>query len=134
MTNSSLWLLLLLRTADRRGRCAAELDHAAGDAIAGVASRVGLVIVGLGVDHERRAVVVEQRVRLALLQRNRRVDDLDRKLAALRHIKVRHVAGMALAGQDAVLVVARIEMRAGGLERGLAFADGMDVERMLARR
>ena len=74
------------------------------------------------------------RVRLALLQRDRRVDDLDRKLAALRHMQVRHVAGMALAGQDAVLVVAGIEMRAGGLERRFAFADGVDVERVLAGR
>ena len=119
------------RAADRR---AARLDHAAGDAVAGVAGRIGLVVVRLGVDHQRRAVIVEQRVRLALFQRDRRVHDLDRKLAALRHVQVRHVAGMALAGHHAVLVVARIEMRAGGFERRFALADGMNVEGVLARR
>ena len=58
---------------------AALLDHAAGDAVAGVAGRIALVVVGLGVDHERRAVVIEHRVRLALLQRDRRIDHLDRR-------------------------------------------------------
>ena len=62
------------------------------------------------------------------------IDHLDRQFAALRHVQIRHVAGMALARHHAVLVVARIEMRPGGFKRRLAFADGMNVESVLAGR
>jgi hypothetical protein len=108
------------------------LDHAAGDAVAGVAGRIGLVVVGLGVDHQRRAVGVEQRVRLARLERDLAVEDLDREIAVLRHMQVGHVAGVALARHHAVMGVARIEMAPGGFERRLAFADGVNMEGMLA--
>ena len=41
---------------------ALSLHDAAGDAVAGVAGRLARVIVGVGVDHERGAVVVEERI------------------------------------------------------------------------
>ncbi len=54
------------RRADLRGR-----ENAAGDPRAAIAARVGPVIVGRGVDHDRRAVGVEQR-RVAAEQRRAR--------------------------------------------------------------
>ena len=55
-------------------------------------------------------------------------------LPLVRHMQVRHVAGMrALRVHQAVLGLVGIEMRAGRFEVGrLAFADGMDMEGVLA--
>ena len=52
-------------------------DHAAGDAAAGIAGRIGLVVVAAGMDHDGRAVGVEHRVRLAFLERDGGVHHLD---------------------------------------------------------
>src|SRR6266581_2374609 len=41
-------------------------DHAAGDAVAGVAGGVGDLVVRLGVDHHRGAALLEGGIRLAL--------------------------------------------------------------------
>src|SRR5690349_14735874 len=60
---------------------AAWLNDAAGDAVAGIAGRIGLVVVRLGVNHQRRAVAVEQRIRLALVQGDGFVQHLDREFA-----------------------------------------------------
>src|SRR5882724_8749583 len=37
-------------------------DNTAGDAVAGVAGWIGLLIVGLGVDYERQAAIAEDRM------------------------------------------------------------------------
>jgi hypothetical protein len=84
------------------------------------------------VDHQRRAVIVEQRIRLALLERHVDSQHLDLEIAVLRDVQVRQIAGMAITGQHAVLVIARVEVRTGRLKRGLAFADRVDVHGVLA--
>ena len=70
MDEMSAFGLFRRTAADCRGRALA--DDAAGDAVAGVAGRIALVVVRLGVDHERGAVVVEQRIGLALVERDLR--------------------------------------------------------------
>ena len=45
------------------------LHHAAGDPIAGIARRIGLVIVWPGVNHQRRAARMKQRIH-SVAQRN----------------------------------------------------------------
>src|SRR2546423_7657158 len=50
-------------------------DRAAGDSIAGISGRVGLHVVGLGVDHERRAASGEHRMRVVGGERDVRRDD-----------------------------------------------------------
>ncbi len=72
--------------AQARGRFlpAGLLNDAAGDAAAGVAGRVGLVVVLAGMDDQRRAVGVEHRVRLALVERDRRVKHLGGQFARLQ--------------------------------------------------
>src|SRR5262245_7666715 len=83
-------------------------------------------------EHDRGAAGMEDRVGLALVERDRGVDHLHLELAVLRDVQVRHVAGMAAARQEAVLVVGGIEMRPRRLEGRLALADGMDVEGVIA--
>src|ERR1051326_6654543 len=68
-------------------------DDAAGDAIAGVAGRVGLHVVGLGVNHERRAGAAEERVG-AVAERHQLVRERLRRRAGLQHGEVVHVAGV----------------------------------------
>jgi hypothetical protein len=86
-------------------------------------------------DDDCRAIGIEQRIGLALDQRDHRIGDLDDKFAVRRNVQVGHVAGMgALLGFHAVLVVAGIEMRSCAGERRLALADCVDMEGALARR
>src|SRR5262249_60677123 len=119
----------------RDARASTRRDNAAGEAGAGVAGRVALVVVHALMNHDRGAVGVEERIRLALLERDRRIQYLDRQLAVLRNMEVRHVAGMTMARQHAVLLLGRIEVWARRCEGGrLAFGGGMDMERMLACR
>src|SRR5262249_10875769 len=110
-------------------------DNAAGEAGAGIAGRVALVVVHAFMNYDRGAIRVEERIRLAFLQRDRRIQYLDRQLAVLRDMEVRHVAGMTMTRQHAVLLIGGIEVRASRCERGrLAFGGGMDMERMPACR
>src|SRR5581483_123063 len=110
------------------------LDHAAGDPTAGVTCRIGLVVILAGMNHQRRAVGVEHRIWLALVEGNVSVDDFDPQLAACRNVQVRHVTGMmSVHGHHAMLLVGWIEMPARAGERRLAFADSMDVKGMFAR-
>src|SRR5262249_14732585 len=110
-------------------------DNAAGEAGAGIPGRVALVVVHALVEHERGAGRVKERIRLAWLQRDGRIQYFDRELAVLRDMEVRHVAGMTVARQHAVLFIGGIEVRACRVEgRRVALTDGMDMERMLARR
>ncbi len=110
-------------------------DHAAGDAVAGIAGGVGYIVVLAGVDHERGAGLLKQRARLVLGERDVLVDDGHLELAARRHDEVRHVAGVvAVGGVQTVLLLRRVEVRTGRGEGRLALADGVDVEGVLARR
>ena len=81
------------------------LDHAARDAAAGVPGRVGLIVILAGVDNERRALRSEQRVRLALLQRDIPVEHLDRDLATGGHVQVGHVSGVVTLGMVVSLIL-----------------------------
>src|ERR1035441_9147798 len=69
------------------------LNYSAGDSGAGVAGGVGLVVVGLGVNHQSRSALVKQRVRTVaegdVFGHDRRVG-----VAHLVHIEVQQVAGM----------------------------------------
>src|SRR5262245_27354922 len=120
----------------RRDDCAStRRDNAAGEAGAGVAGRVALVVVHAFMNDDRGAVRVEERIRLAFLKRDRRIQYLDQQLAVLWDMEVRHVPGMTMARQHAVLLIGRIEVWARRCEGGrLAFGGGMDMERMLACR
>src|SRR5262249_15771862 len=110
-------------------------DNAAGEAGAGIPGRVALVVVHAFVNHDRGAGRVKERIRLAWLQRDGRIQYFDRELAVLRDMEVRHVAGMTVAPQHAGLFLGGIEVRACRVEgRRMALTDGMDMERMLARR
>ena len=97
-----LWIVEALR-GDPRGastrRCATTGragDNAAGEAGAGIAGRVALVVVHAFMNYDRGAIRVEERIRLAFLQRDRRIQYLDRQLAVLRDMELRHVAGMTM--------------------------------------
>src|SRR6516162_11738743 len=86
-------------------------------------------------NHDRGALRAEERIRLAWLQRDRGIQYLDRELAVLRDMQVRHVAGMTVARQNAVLLVSGIEVGARRCEAGpLALGGGVDMECMFARR
>jgi hypothetical protein len=52
-------------------------SYSACDAAAGIAGRIGFVIVGIGVDDQGGTIRLEHRIRLVLLQRDRRFDDFD---------------------------------------------------------
>ena len=69
---------------------------AARDPAARVACRVGHVIIRHRVEHDRRAIRVEQRSR-ACGERDIRFEHLDRKFAIGRHVDVREIAGMRTA-------------------------------------
>ena len=97
-----LWIVEALR-GDPRGastrRCATTGragDNAAGEAGAGIAGRVALIVVHAFMNDDRGAVGSEERIRLALLERDRRIQYLDRQLAVLRDMELRHVAGMTM--------------------------------------
>ncbi len=92
-------------------RRAQELhDHAAGDTAAGIAGRIGLVVVDASMDHYRRTVGPQYQIGHALLQRDCGIHHLDYKLAALWDMKIRHVAGVVtLWRHEAMLLAARVE-------------------------
>ena len=110
-------------------------DCAAGDAVAGVAGGIGFVIVGFGMDDDRRAAVAEQRL-WAVAE----IDVIVLKLgvgdASGVHLDISHVAGvMAFGIVESVLLAVGIEMRARGLEVWtIAFGILMKVDRVFAGR
>src|SRR5262249_647498 len=111
------------------------LDYTAGDAAAGFTGRIGFVVVLAGMNDHRRAVRIEYRIWLAFLEGDGGIQDFHRQFTACRNMQIRHVTGMlSIGGHHAVLLFCRIKMSAGSGERRLAFADGMDVKSVLARR
>src|SRR5438046_7144892 len=111
------------------------LNDAAGDAGSGISRGVGLVIVRVGVNHERSASRVEERIR-ARRERHVTRSDGDVILAASEELNVRQVACVcALWVRGAVLFHSRVEMAAGAGEvRRVALADGVNVQRVGAGR
>jgi hypothetical protein len=108
-------------------------DHAAGDTPTG--GRVGFVVVHAGMDHDRCSVGAENRMGLAPLQRDRRIQHLDHKLAALWNVKIRHIAGVgALRRHEAMLLATWVEVSAGGIERRVTFSDRVHMKGMFACR
>jgi len=109
-------------------------DHAAGDAIAGVARGVGLVVVSFGVDHDGGATVAEKRIHSVA---ESHVVILERKPGFSFGIdrEVPHVAGVVpFWTVQPMLLARRIEMRSGGFEiRRIALGSLMKVDGMLAR-
>jgi hypothetical protein len=87
------------RAADRCRRGLA--DHAAGDAVAGIAGRIAFVIVLAGVDHGRRAAGKTE----FGLPLSRVTAVLTTSTPIRRDVQVRHVAGMTFARQDAMVLV-----------------------------
>src|SRR5262245_47245116 len=58
------------------------LDYPAGDAAAGFAGRISLVVVLAGMNDHRRAIRIEQRIWLAFLECDGGIQDFDRQFAA----------------------------------------------------
>jgi SsrA-binding protein len=113
----------------------ALLDHAAGNAPAGFAGRVGFIVVAARVNDHGRPVSVEHGIRLAFLECKGGVEHFDDQVAALRDVQIGHVTGvLAFRRHHAVLFVARIEVSARRSEWRLALADRMDVKCVLAWR
>jgi hypothetical protein len=110
-------------------------DYAAGYAVAGVAGRIGLHVVGFGVDYDRGAAIAEERVRAVP---ESYVFILKSGAGFAFHVdgEVLHVAGVVAFGIiEAVLLSVRIKMRAGRFEIGsIALGVLMKVDGVLARR
>ena len=108
-------------------------DHAAGDAVAGVARGIGLHVVGFGVNDDRGAAVAEQRVG-AVAEGD--VFIFQRHVCVAFHVDddVFHVAGVVAFGTlQSVLLAVGIEMRAGRFEIGsVALGVLMEVDAVLA--
>jgi hypothetical protein len=110
-------------------------DHAAGDAVSGVAGGVGLHIVGFGVDHDGGAAVAEQRVG-AFAEGD--VIILQHCLSVSFSVdgEVLHVTGVVAFGIiESVLLAFWIEMRSGRFEVGsVALGVLVEVDGVLAGR
>ncbi len=129
-----------LRSEDSRAGCPHMdpkllRDHAAGDAIAGVARGVGLHVVGFGVDDDCSASIAEERVRAVA---ESYVAVFQARVGFAFHIddEVVHVAGVVAFGiLQAVLLALGIEMRPRGLEVGsVALGVLMKMDGVLAGR
>src|SRR4030095_14104617 len=97
-----------------------SMDHAAGQPLARVAGRIGLVVILALVDDQGRAVTLEQRARAAV-ERHALDRDLPLHASGVRHLDIRQVAEMGSARVVlAVLLVLGIEVLAGRFERGIA--------------
>src|SRR5258708_34738770 len=91
-------------------------DYAAGDAVAGAARGVGLVVVSFGVDHNGGAAIAEQRMG-AFAERHFFILELRIGLALGIDGKILHVPGvMAFGIVESVLLCLGIEIPAGGLK------------------
>ena len=109
------------------------LDHPTRDAVTRIAGWIRLVIIRLGMDHERRSAIREDRAVLAI--RERRVDRrLRSPIGFHREVhQVTHV--MAVRALQPVLLACGIQVRPrGGKSRPLALGILMDVDSVLARR
>jgi|SRR5208337_62567 len=109
--------------------------YAAGDAVAGVTSGIGLHVVGFRVDNDRGAAVAEKRMR-AVAEGHVFVFHGGIGFAFHVNREVRHVAGvMAFGVVETVLLAVGIEMRAGGFEVWrIALGILMEVDGVLAGR
>ena len=109
-------------------------DHAAGDAVAGVAGGIGFVVVGFGVDDDRGAAVAEQRV----LAVEGHVQVLNGCTGAAFCVddEVLHIASVvAFRIIESVLLAFRIEMGTGRFKiRGIALGVLMKVDSVFAGR
>jgi len=102
------------------------------EAPAGVPRRVARVIILAGVDHDRSAARMKNRVGLVFVECDGSIEDLDVKTAIRWDVQVRHIAGVPGTRHHAVMRVGWIEVPAGRGEIGqLAFPDGMNVEGVL---
>jgi len=113
------------------------LDHAAGNATAGVARRVGPQIVSLSVDDECRAAFVKERVG-TITERDAIGDEAVLGVALLVRDEIQKIAKVRVRSQcalGAMMGVRRVEVAAGRGEAGcFTLADRVDVNAMLAGR
>ena len=107
-------------------------DDAAGDAIARVASRIGLIVVGFGVD-DHRSAIRQERVR-AVLQSRVFIREPHVSFAICLDREIPHIARvMAFRIIEPVLFTLRIEMTACRFEiRPLAFGHLVEMDRMFS--
>src|SRR5688500_12371709 len=85
-------------------------------------------------DDDSGAAGMKHGIRLALVPRDRLVDDTGLARAVRADRDVRHVARMSAARDLAVLLLLGIEVAAGRRDRRLAAAGLMDVEGAFSRR
>ena len=91
--------------------------HATGNAVTGVSGGVGLHVVSLRMDDQRRATVAEDGVAITWSPIHIFIDDPGLRLAISVHGDVLHIASMmTLRILQSVLFVVRIEVRAGRFE------------------
>ena len=75
----------------------------------GRSCRIRFVIICTLVNHDSRAVFIEQR----RIQYKLRIEDLDFQTPRFRYVDIRHVAGMhSILAQDAMVVTLRVVMAA----------------------
>ncbi len=110
-------------------------NHTAGDAVAGIARGVGLLVVGFGVHHESGASVAEQRMAVAA-ERDVFILPLEMRFAVRAHREVGVVTGVVTFRiLQSMLLPIGIEMASRGLEvRGVALRVLMKVDTMFAGR
>ncbi len=110
-------------------------NHAAGDAVSGVARGIGLLVVGLGVDNERCTAITEYRVAV-VAPVDILIKNMEMRFAVRTRGEVGVVAGVvALRILQSMFLSVRIEMRPGRLEvGGVAFRILMKMDGMLAGR
>src|SRR6266404_9933071 len=111
------------------------LNYAAGDAVAGVARGVGLLVVGLRVDHKRCSAVAEQRMAV-FAERHVFILCFEMRFAIRPHGEVGVVASMVALGiLQSMLLAIGIEVGSRGLEvRGIALRVLMKVDGMNSGR
>ena len=85
---------------------------AADDATSGISGRITCIVVLAGVDHDRSAAGMKNRVGLILVAGDRGVEHFEIEGAACRNVQVRHVAGVSRTRHHAVARIGRIEMPA----------------------
>jgi len=110
-------------------------NHTAGDAVAGVARGVGLLVVGLGVHYDCGASVAEQGMAVAA-ERDVFILPLEMRFAVRAHGEVGVVTGVVTFRiLQSMLLSIGIEVASRGLEvRGVALRVLMKVDSMFARR
>jgi hypothetical protein len=102
------------------------------DAPAGIPRRVARVIILAGVDHDRSAARMKNRVGLVFVECDGSIEDLDVKTAVRWNVQVRHITGVPGTRHHAVMRAGWIEVPAGRGEIGwLTFPDGMNMEGVL---